>query len=68
MTVGSGGGRLVAFSGIFDEAESVRWLDNGQKLPFVQDPEHGIFAFHAVGYDYGVNRVVRVAEVLRCSR
>ena len=68
VTVGSGSGRLVAFSGIFDEAESVRWLDNGQELPFVQDPEHGIFTFHAVGYDYGVNRVVRVAEVVRGSR
>ena len=65
VTVGSGNGRLAAFSGVFDKARAVRWLDNGQELPFMQDPANGMFAFHATGYDYGVNRVVRVAELIR---
>ena len=65
VTVAGGTGGVAAFSGIFDKAKAVRWLDNGQELPFIQDPDTGMFAFRATAYDYGINRVVRVAEVVR---
>lgn len=63
VTVGGGGSRLATFSGIFDRVRAVRWVDNGQPLPFIQDPDSGMFTFHAVGYEYGIDRVVRVAEL-----
>ena len=43
------------------KVSSVRWIDNGEELRFTQ--EGGLFCVEATGYPYGVDRVVRVAEV-----
>jgi alpha-L-fucosidase len=51
------------FAGIDRQVKKVKWLDNGQELDFIQD-KNGLLAFNGVGYPYGTNLVVRVAEVL----
>mgnify|MGYP006277582601 CR=1 FL=1 len=43
---------------------SVRWLDNGEELPFVQDTEAELLAFRASPCPYGSQFVARVAELL----
>jgi alpha-L-fucosidase len=43
--------------------KSMRWLDNGENLAWTQNVEAGIAAVRCSGYPYGVNLVVRVAEV-----
>lgn len=50
------------FTGIRKKVESLRWLDNGERLEFSQNAETGAFSFHATDYPYGVNYVIRVAE------
>ena len=42
---------------------SVSWLDNDEKLPFVQDAEKGVCAFHATPHPYGQQRIVRIARL-----
>jgi alpha-L-fucosidase len=63
VTVGFGGTGPRAFSGMPKTIKAARWLDNGEKLHFAHDKESGLFALDATGYPYGVNLVVRVAEV-----
>ena len=63
VTVGVGGAGPRAFSGLNEEISSARWLDNDEELSFTQDAESGLFCLDATGYPYGVNLVVRVAEL-----
>jgi alpha-L-fucosidase len=63
VTMGVGGAGPRAFSGLRRKIASVRWLDNQEELAFAQDPESGLFSFAATGYPYGVDLVVRVAEL-----
>lgn len=63
VTVEGGGPGEKKFAGISRKVESVRWLDNGEKLEFKQNTAAGTFSFVATSYSYGVNYVVRVAEV-----
>ena len=49
-----------AFDLIEDEIESIEWMDNGEKLKFVQSD--GMLAVKFTGVDYGVSYVVRVAK------
>ena len=42
---------------------TARWLDNDEKLAFTHDPDSGLFCLDATGYPYGVDRVVRIAEL-----
>ncbi len=62
VTVGGGGIGPRAFTGLKDSIRSVKWLDNGESLPFVQNQEADLFSFYASGYPYGMDFVVRVAE------
>ena len=64
VTVGGSGSRTAAFTGIFDHVKEVRWTDNNEALPFIQDAQNGLFTFNATGFDYGSNRIVRVAEIV----
>ncbi|RKN79199.1 alpha-L-fucosidase [Paenibacillus ginsengarvi] len=63
VTVEGGGPGEKTFTGLRREVESVRWLDNGEELEFTQETAAGTFRFKATGFPYGVNYVVRVAEV-----
>lgn len=63
VTVGVGGAGPRAFSGVNRPVGAVRWLDNDEALPFTHDPGSGLLCVQATGYPYGVNLVVRVAEV-----
>ncbi|MFC3772080.1 alpha-L-fucosidase [Paenibacillus sp. GCM10012303] len=63
VTVGGGGPGSKTFTGLSRKVESVHWLDNGERLEFTQDAAAGTFSFTATSFPYGVNYVVRVAEV-----
>lgn len=63
VTTGFGGTGPRAFAGVTGKVESVRWLDNGEELGFSHDADSGLLCANATGYPYGVNLVVRVAEV-----
>jgi alpha-L-fucosidase len=41
----------------------IRWLDNGEDLPFTQNVEEGILAFKSTPNPYGSQFVVRMAEI-----
>ncbi|MDF2718737.1 MAG: alpha-L-fucosidase [Paenibacillus sp.] len=62
VTIERSGPGEKKFTGITRRIESIRWLDNGETLSFMQDPTSGTFRFEATNYPYGVNYVVRVAE------
>ena len=61
VTVGGGGAGPRAFRGLDRAVSSVRWIDNEESLAFTHDA--GLLCIDATGYPYGVDRVVRVAEV-----
>lgn len=63
VTVSGGGAGPKTFGGMRRTAASVRWMDNGEELPFRQNTDTGYFRFDASGYPYGTNYVVRVAVV-----
>jgi threonylcarbamoyladenosine tRNA methylthiotransferase MtaB len=48
------------FSGMKDEIKSLKWMDNGEDLKFIQG--NGMLCFDATGYEYGKSLVVRVAK------
>ena len=54
------GCRLERFP-LRNRIQSVRWLDNGQPLPYRQ--EDGIAQITALPFDYGTSLVVRVAKI-----
>lgn len=50
----------IAFNRVPDAIESIEWMDNGEKLDFVQ---HGdCLSVNATGYPYGMSACVRVAR------
>jgi len=51
------------FTGLESKVTSARWLDSNETLAFTQDCQSGIFSLESTGYPYGVNLVVRVAEL-----
>ena len=61
VTLGGGGAGPRGFTDFEHKVSSVRWIDNGEELRFTQ--EGGLFCVEVTGYPYGVDRVVRVAEV-----
>ena len=48
------------FSGVSDKIKSLKWMDNGEDLKFIQG--EGMLCFDATGYEYGKSLVVRVAK------
>lgn len=62
VTVPSGGIGPRTFTGVDKRIQSIKWLDNGEELKFIQDADSDLFTFHATGYPYGIDYVVRVAE------
>lgn len=49
-----------AFSGIKDTVKSIRWMDNGEELEFMQS--NGKLCVHLTGMPYGTSFCVRVAK------
>ena len=57
------GGKPVgnyAFEGIGEKLSSIEWMDNGEKLDFVQEKD--MLGVHMTQYPYGTSYIVRVAR------
>lgn len=63
VSLGGGGAGPRGFTHVDRPVASVRWLDNDEELTHTHDLESGLLCIDATGYPYGVDRVVRVAEV-----
>ena len=50
----------LAFNRVTDAIEGVEWMDNGEKLDFVQQGD--CLSVNATGYPYGMSACVRVAK------
>jgi len=61
VTVGGGGVGPRGFTHFDRPVAGVHWIDNDEELRFAH--EGGLLCIEATGYPYGVDRVVRVAEV-----
>ena len=49
-----------AFGGVADRIRSIRWMDNGEELSFVQG--EGMLCVNLTGFPYGSSFGVRVAK------
>lgn len=49
-----------AFGGVADRIKSIRWMDNGEELSFVQG--NGMLCVNLTGFEYGKSLCVRVAK------
>jgi len=52
-----------AIEGLDRPIVQARWMDSGEVLDVVQDTDTGLAAINTTGYPYGMNTVVRVAEL-----
>lgn len=59
--VGGGGVGSRGFTRFDRPVAGVRWIDNDEELRFAH--EGGLLCIEATGYPYGVDRVVRIAEM-----
>ena len=57
----SGNFKEEYISGIKDEIESIKWMDNDEELLFSQ--ENDMIHYRAVGFVYGRQYIVRIAKV-----
>ncbi|MGL5676942.1 MAG: alpha-L-fucosidase [Cellulosilyticaceae bacterium] len=53
----------TTFTKIFKEVACIKWMDNDEKLSFIQDSNSGVLTMNTTGFKYGSNHVVRVAEL-----
>jgi len=62
--VAEGGGEGPrAIAGIQRPIQSIRWLDNNEKLRFSHNKEAGLTTIDVTPYPYGTELVVRIAEI-----
>ncbi len=59
-----GGNGLRPVEGLPRRIRAARWIDNGETARFAQSPDAALFVLHCLGYDYGSDLVVRVAELI----
>ncbi|MCX7869449.1 MAG: hypothetical protein N2322_05795, partial [Terrimicrobiaceae bacterium] len=52
-----------SITGLGRVVRAARWLDNGKDIQTLQDESGNLLTLNCDGYDYGVNLVVRVAEL-----
>ena len=64
VTIGEGGVGAKIFENVSKKVKSIKWVDNGEELSIIQDLNHNYLSVFATGYPYGVDLVVRVAEVI----
>ncbi len=60
VTVGQECDSNFVFNGVSEEISDVEWMDNGEKLEFIQ--KDGRFDLYATNYPYGTSTCVRVAK------
>ena len=60
VIVGGKRSGYTLFGNVSDKIKSVKWMDNGEKLDFVQ--KNGMFCVDMKGYHYGTSLIVRVAK------
>ena len=60
VTVGGKYTGNLAFNNVPDGIESIEWMDNGEKLSFVQG--EGSLTVNVTGFPYGMSTCVRVAK------
>ena len=60
VTLDSGKKANSSFSGVFEEIESLEWMDNGEPLEF--EKQGSSLFVNATGYHYGSSYCVRVAK------
>lgn len=63
VTMSEAGEDKRQIEGFDQTVRAVRWLDNNEKLEFVQDRQSGHLAIECTGYPYGSDLVVRVAQI-----
>ena len=63
VSIGGSGNGMRSFCNINVQAKNVRWLDSGEELKFTSNGDVGLLTINATGFSYGINLVVRVAEV-----
>lgn len=60
VVVGGKYSGAIAFNDVEDKIESIEWMDNGEKLDFLQG--NGMLCVNMTGQKYGVSYCVRVAK------
>jgi alpha-L-fucosidase len=63
VTLAVGGNGPRSMVGLTQPVRRVSWLDNGEELRCIQDAGSGMAAINFTGYPYGVNWVVRIAQI-----
>ena len=63
VVVQSGGNGPRVIDGFPAQVKSARWLDGDEKGRFTQSRDHSLVTLDCVGFDYGIDLVVRVAEL-----
>lgn len=63
VTVDVAGIGTRAIDGFHEKVISAYWLDNAQKVNFIQDCRNGMLALQCNGFPYGVHTVVRVMKL-----
>lgn len=63
VVLGGEGNNFRSFEGIDQPISQITWLDNGEKLNFVQDCSQSLLTLNASGFTYGSQWVVRIAQV-----
>lgn len=63
VTASLHGPGVRSISGLEEKISSALWMDNGEKLDFIQDTAKGIASINFTGFPYGRHSVVRVAKI-----
>ncbi|WP_459191121.1 alpha-L-fucosidase [Halosimplex sp. J119] len=63
VTVGEGGAGPRSIEGLNRSISRAQWLDSGEELSVVQDESGSITTIDCTEYPYGVDTVVRIAEL-----
>ncbi|MFC6177161.1 alpha-L-fucosidase [Companilactobacillus huachuanensis] len=63
VVLGGEGSHLKSFTNIHKPISSITWMDDNEKLKFMQDTETGALTFDASGFNYGTNWIIRVAKI-----
>jgi len=63
VTVAVGGTGPRSVRGLSRSIRNASWLDNGERIHFLQARDQGYATLNLTGYPYGTHLVVRVAEI-----
>ena len=63
VTLSDRGAGPKLFENVGREIKAIMWMDNGEKISFMQDINSKVLCVNATPYSYGVDLVVRVAQI-----